>query len=259
MLIPGLVSITYRQLNPEQILQRAVHAGLKVIEWGGDIHVPHGNLEQADAVCELTTEYEMRCAAYGSYLRLGAEDEPETLHKKVINTAARLGADSVRVWAGQSGSMETLPQQYDRIVLEARQLAERAAGHQIDLVFEYHANTLTDTAESAKRLHEDVGADNVFLGWQPPNHMNFYDRLTNLEAVIDRVADVHVFNWTLNDQGRIVRHPLSDAADDWAAYFERLAKSDRDHRVLLEFVPDDDPELLDREADTLLSIIDRVG
>ncbi len=39
----GLVSVTFRQLSPEEIVRVAREAGLTVIEWGGDVHVPPGD------------------------------------------------------------------------------------------------------------------------------------------------------------------------------------------------------------------------
>ena len=35
MLIPGLVSITFRPLSPREIVDLVAEAGLKAIEWGG--------------------------------------------------------------------------------------------------------------------------------------------------------------------------------------------------------------------------------
>ena len=50
----GLVSISFRDFSPEKIVKMCAKAGLDGIEWGGDIHVPHGNLQVAVAVREIT-------------------------------------------------------------------------------------------------------------------------------------------------------------------------------------------------------------
>ena len=70
MLIPGLVSVTFRQLAPREIVQLAAAAGLRGIEWGGDIHVPHGDLQAARAVRDITAAAGLQVLAYGSYFRL---------------------------------------------------------------------------------------------------------------------------------------------------------------------------------------------
>jgi hypothetical protein len=44
MIQTGLVSITFRQLSPPAIIDLVRQAGLEGIEWGGDVHVPHGDL-----------------------------------------------------------------------------------------------------------------------------------------------------------------------------------------------------------------------
>ena len=65
----GLVSVTFRSLTWRQTLELARQAGLTAIEWGGDIHVPHGALTHARQVGAATCQAGLRVAAYGSYYR----------------------------------------------------------------------------------------------------------------------------------------------------------------------------------------------
>ena len=44
----GLLSVTFRHLPFERIIELAAEAGLDGIEWGGDVHVPPGDLKQAE-------------------------------------------------------------------------------------------------------------------------------------------------------------------------------------------------------------------
>src|SRR5687768_14765950 len=62
---PGLVSVTFRKLSPAEVVRVAVDAGLTSIEWGGDIHVPHGDLARAKEVAAMTTEAGLSASAYG--------------------------------------------------------------------------------------------------------------------------------------------------------------------------------------------------
>ena len=71
MLIPGLVSITFRSLAPEEIIRLAAQADVQSIEWGGDIHVPAGEVDRAREVGRWTREAGLMVSAYGSYYRLG--------------------------------------------------------------------------------------------------------------------------------------------------------------------------------------------
>ena len=53
-ILPGLVSITFRALAPREIVDLAARARLAGIEWGGDIHVPHGDLQRAGEAGRMT-------------------------------------------------------------------------------------------------------------------------------------------------------------------------------------------------------------
>lgn len=44
-----LTSVTFRRMKPEEILRVAARAGIEGIEWGGDVHVPAGDLAAAAA------------------------------------------------------------------------------------------------------------------------------------------------------------------------------------------------------------------
>ena len=73
MLCGGLVSITFRRLSPREIVKLVKKSGLEGIEWGGDVHVPHGDLSVAREVATMTQEEGLVVAAYGSYYRVGCE------------------------------------------------------------------------------------------------------------------------------------------------------------------------------------------
>ena len=48
-----LTSVTFRRMKPEEILRVAARAGIEGIEWGGDVHVPAGDLAAARRVRAL--------------------------------------------------------------------------------------------------------------------------------------------------------------------------------------------------------------
>ena len=53
---PGLVSVTFRKLLPHEIIDLVVKSGLSGIEWGGDVHVPHGEADTARMVKRMTLD-----------------------------------------------------------------------------------------------------------------------------------------------------------------------------------------------------------
>ncbi|MHC4505194.1 MAG: sugar phosphate isomerase/epimerase family protein, partial [Planctomycetota bacterium] len=104
MIRSGLTSITFRKLSPEEIVRLTAEAGLDGIEWGGDVHVPPGEVDTARRVASMTSEAGLAVSSYGSYYRVG-HDEPG-LFAPVLETAIALGAPIIRVWAGRVASRE---------------------------------------------------------------------------------------------------------------------------------------------------------
>ncbi|MEM7682094.1 MAG: TIM barrel protein [Planctomycetota bacterium] len=254
-LTPGLVSVTLDALAPSRVIHLAVEAGLEAIEWSARRHVPHGDTAEAARVGERTRHAGLSLGNYGSYLRLGEPDADAAAIRQVIETAHQLGAPGVRVWAGARPSAHASPAYRSGVTDGLDACTERAAERGLDVVIEYHADTLTDDPASALELVQASRASNVRLGWQPPNADAFAGRLASLDAVAAVSADVHVFHWSLDGRGEVVRHALSQGTEDWVRYFARIRSLPADRRVLLEFVPGDDPALLQREAHVLRDLL----
>src|SRR5215207_8574190 len=106
--IPGLVSVTFRNLEPDRVVEVMRRAGLVTVEWGGDVHVPPGDLENARRVGKLTSNADLSVTAYGSYFRVGDDDRAR--FGEVLETALELGAPAIRIWAGRRGSAGADPQ-----------------------------------------------------------------------------------------------------------------------------------------------------
>ena len=62
----GLVSITFRKKSPEEVVALVCDAGLDAIEWGGDIHAPHGDLAKAREIREMCDSRGIAIPSYGS-------------------------------------------------------------------------------------------------------------------------------------------------------------------------------------------------
>lgn len=242
MILPGLVSITFRQLAPREIVALAATAQLRAIEWGGDVHVPHGDTRAAREVRQLTEQAGLQVAAYGSYFRF----RPGEAFEPVLETAVALGAPLVRVWAGERPSAEAGASYREALATEARRLAELAASAGIDLAYEFHGGSLTDTLPSALELLGS--AQPMKTLWQPPHDISDDQRIEGLQAVLPWLANIHVFTWR---GPRRERRPLAEGAALWRRAFDLLAATGRDHAALLEFVADDDPRQLARDAATL--------
>ncbi len=247
MLSAGLVSVTFRKLAPEQIIELVARAGLAGIEWGGDVHVPHGEVETAAKVGEATVAAELAVAAYGSYYRVGAETH-DVAFDGVLATAVALGAPAIRVWAGPRGSAGVDEMHWAAVADDSRRIGEMAGANGIKVAYEFHGGTLTDTNASAMRLLAEVDHPNVYAYWQPRGKTTHADCLAGIDAVADRLLAVHAFTWRRPDG---VRLSLADGAADWSEYLSKIAAANPDAAVLLEFVAGDDPEQFLVDAETL--------
>ena len=125
MIRSALVSITFRKLSPAEIIGLVKQAGLDGIEWGGDVHVPHGDVARAGEVRRMTEDAGLQVSAYGSYYRVGHE-EPCPF-EQIVETAVALGAPDIRVWAGKQGS-EASDAAYRNLVVDtSRRIADLGA------------------------------------------------------------------------------------------------------------------------------------
>jgi Sugar phosphate isomerases/epimerases len=197
MIHTALVSITFRKLSPKEIITLVAKAGLNGIEWGGDIHVPHGNIERAKEVYRMTADAGLKVAAYGSYYHVGCEEQDGISFGEVLDTALELKAPTIRVWAGNRSSREADEARWMKVVDDAYRISEISKGSGITISFEYHGNTLTDTGESALRLMKSVGRDNVASYWQPPVGLDFESQIKGLKQILPWLGNIHVFWWSL--------------------------------------------------------------
>ena len=261
--VPGLVSVTFRQLAPADIAKLAADTGLRAVEWGGDVHVPVGDLRTAERVRALCADHGLAVASYGSYFRPGSDAAPD--FAPVVETAAALDAPSIRVWAGRVGSREATERQRADVVDGLAQAVTHAAEHDVRVALEFHPGTLTDTVESTLALLDEVrvlvgpSGSAVWTYWQPgrgtPTPAEACDEV---RALGRRLTTIHVFSWSADG----ARLPLAGRADLWQGVLAELrdgpeAETRTDAEAgtrfaLLEFVRDDDPETFRQDAETLL-------
>jgi 3-dehydroshikimate dehydratase len=247
---PGLCSVTFRALAPERIVELAADAGLEAIEWGGDVHVPAGDVVRAGKVALLTADAGLAVASYGSYFRAGA-DEPLT---PVLDSAEALGADRVRIWAGTIGSDAATASDWSGTVDRLQAAAVEAESRGISLALEFHSGTLADTAPTTLRLLDEVGSPALSTYWQPTVGATVDTVLEEYRALVADTSAAHVFSWWPQDE----RLPLRARDALWTRFFAEAGAAAAPPRdALLEFVPGDDPALLTREAAALRDYLER--
>jgi sugar phosphate isomerase/epimerase len=251
----GLCSVTFRDRSVGEVVELAAGCGLAVIEWGGDVHVPAGDLTAAAAAGEATRSAGLRVCSYGSYLfcDAGVHDALPA----VLDTAEALEAPLVRVWAPYGVEPGAPAGELAAAVSSLEVVAARAADRGLGVYLEFHAGTLTATASSAVALVEAVAAPNLWCAWQPPywGPRTPAEERADLEALGRHLGPLHVYAWSPDGE----RHPLADEVDRWA---QRLAVAAGSggftglRPALLEFVAGDDPDRLAADAAALIRLIE---
>lgn len=251
---PGLVTVTFRQLSPENIVAVAKSSGLQVLEWGGDVHVPAGDTKRAREVASLTRAAGLETICYGSYYRAGHEgDGGMPAFADVLETAVALGAPCIRVWAGMRGSDAADEAYFRHVCADANRIAGLARSRGVRIAFEFHDGTLHDNAESAARFLGTLPHQNVFSLWQPLVSLDAEQRDRSMRVVLPRLAHVHAFHWLPGDP--IDRRPMSEGENDWRAWLETMREAGCKADVLLEFVRGDAQEALAEDAFVLRSLM----
>jgi sugar phosphate isomerase/epimerase len=243
-----------RNLLPEDVISLAKRAGLHGIEWGADVHVPPGDVKNAFSVGESTRKSGLSCACYGSYCKMTDEERADGVFESVVNAAKSLGAPLIRVWAGNRGSKDSDKSYFSEISENASRIGDLAEKHGIRIAFEHHGGTLTDDAAYEARLLQAINHPNIGALWQPPVHLSATERLEGLKLISPWLSNIHAFSW----QG-YERLPLSDNEEEWLSYLSHASSTPGERYVLLEFVKDDDPQQLLRDADVLLGWLRRTA
>mgnify|MGYP005747899869 CR=1 FL=1 len=242
-MIPGLVSVSFRTLSVKEVLQLCQKARLKAIEWGGDVHVPAGEVEMAKKVLAMSLDSGITVVSYGSYYRLGQSIDE---FKKNLETAMELEAPVLRVWAGNKGSKQCSSEERTAWVEQLAKVSEMGRQAGIIVAPEFHIHTLTDTLWSVKQLLRELPEQKFY--WQPRWDWPEEIQLDVLELIGPRLTYMHTFTWRI-ENGKEIRLPLAKGEKLWK---QALRRGMTDY-ALLEFVRNDDPSMLLEDAETLRS------
>lgn len=252
MIKTGLVSVSFRKFSPEKIVEMVKKSGLDAIEWGGDIHVPHGDKKIALDVKKMTKDAGLEIAAYGSYYRVGCEEKYNLTFDKVLESAVALEAPVIRVWAGDLASANVDPSVRENLIKETGRIAKAASEYGIDIAYEFHANTLTDTIDSAMDLMDRRLGENILSYWQPPIGTTTCEQLDMLDRIAPYCSNIHVYHWVDRE-----RRALQDGLEGWFKLADKIAKIPNDRYAMIEFVKNDTEEQFYEDANALKKIFIR--
>lgn len=254
MIRTGMTSITFRKLSVKDVVELVAEAGLSSIEWGGDVHVPHGDARAAEEAKKLTLDHGLVVSSYGSYYRLAESEKQGLAFGAVLDSALTLGVDCVRVWAGGKGSSDADDDYWREVADDASRIDEMASKSGVSIAYEYHGGTLTDTVDAAEKLLNMTDSKTIGTYWQPVFGLPHQERMEHLTRMMPWLRNLHVFKWLIDDNG-VTRLPLEQGRSEWADYIRIAAECSGDRYAILEFVRDDDPEQLKLDARVLKDIL----
>lgn len=240
----GLVSVSFRQHTPREILEAAKSAGLSCIEWGSDVHAPWRDVERLHEIAQMQKEYGIDCSSYGTYFRIGETPIEELEH--YIAAAKVLGTDILRLWCGTKSSNKFSEQEKQDFTSICKKAAEIAEKEGVTLCMECHKDTFTESLESALALMREVNSPCFGMYWQPFQWQTLEENLTYAQAIAPYARHIHVFQWKEK-----LRFSLNDGVEEWQGY---LSKFTTPRTLLLEFMPDNELSSLPTEAKALRKI-----
>ncbi|MBK1875338.1 sugar phosphate isomerase/epimerase family protein [Pelagicoccus mobilis] len=256
-------SVTLRSSAPEEVVETLLAHGISAVEWVGNEHVPPGDLKRARSVRELCESSGLICASYGSYYPCDEEAGGSGQFSwnrgadPVLETARTLGVSSIRVWAGRQASALASIEYRDEVRRCLSSFCDKAADFGMTVHLEFHRNTLADTADSTVELIEELGRRNLYSYWQPRHGVDLAGNLEDISILGDRISNVHVFHWLLQEDGFSVdRRPLSEGRERWAAYIQKLRTLAGDRYAMLEFVLGDCLEQFSEDTSVLKGLLE---
>jgi len=244
----GLVSVSFRQHSPKEILEAAKAAGLSCIEWGSDVHAPCDDTARLMEIAELQKERGIVCSSYGTYFCL-TETPIEEL-ESYIQAAKILGTNVLRLWCGRKSGKDMADAEKNDLFEVCKRAAEIAKAADVTLCMECHKKTFTENPDDAVRLMEAIHSPHFRTYWQPFQWQEPRENVINATKIANFAEHIHVFNW--KGERKL---PLADAVGEWREYIKAFSVP---RTLLLEFMPEGTLEELTCEADALRSIIGEI-
>ena len=241
----GLVSISFSDKTPKEILIAMKNAGLSYIEWGSDVHAPKDDVEKINEIVKLQEEYGIECCSYGTYFKLG--ETPIEELEGYIEAAKLLGTDILRLWCGSKNRHNLTDEEREKLFSECKKATNIAQKNNVVLCLECHNNTYTEDLNGALEIMEHVNSPFFCMYWQPNQFREFNENMEYAEKIAPYTKHIHVFKW----RGQ-KKFSLYEGVQEWKAFLSFFGD---DSALLLEFMPDNKIESLNTEADALREIV----
>ncbi len=172
-----LYSLVLKDFSPEEVVEVAAGIGYEAIEWRGrEPHLgPETGLERAAEIAQICRERGLAIASLATYaggFSTKSDEECErelSALRKFFSLAEAMGCDLVRVNPGGPSPREASEEHWRRATEWVRRAADAAGEWGLRLTMEIHHGALVEDANSALRLLELIGRENVGVTFDPGN------------------------------------------------------------------------------------------
>jgi 3-dehydroshikimate dehydratase len=250
----ALCTIAFKDLSIEAVLDLASAAGFDGVEpWGRPPHIPHPyDSERMRRIAESVQARGLVVSQYGSYANPLSDAFTQEM-EDALRAAADLETDTIRVWAGRTGSEDAADEDWASAIVGFQVFADRASEKGVRLVLEMHNGYLSDSADGSLRLVAGVDRENFRLNYQP-NYAHDADRaMAEAEKAAPYVSAVHAQNYL--NPGSNERSLVSGGFVDYPAVLGLLKRAGFDGFLEVEFVRNEAPdEALKSDAEYLRSL-----
>lgn len=253
MLLSGLTSDTFQELQPRKIVDLCQAAKLDGVEWDESPHVPVGNISAATEARAATESAGLVVISYGSDRPVGADESLDL--EELVATATALGAGAVRVRVGSNDDDRSTSEQWKTATTALSNCVRLAEQQGLLVAIGLRNDSLARTGGEAKRLMEGAEAETAHVFWSPVAGGEISPNVADLDAVRDSVLGVHCSGVDV-ENGLTM---LSEATDRWARYLSVLAEVDDDHWLCLRGVENCSTDNFYRDAQTLRRFASRYG
>jgi sugar phosphate isomerase/epimerase len=250
MIRAALASAALPGEPPETVLQTALGAGFKGVEWFADGFLELGDKEAAGGLMMQTLRAGLCSVSYASSFRFGIHDHGSFI--KVLDTAAALHVPLVRVWTGPpgvgTGSVDAEGRADREFADEILRLADKAGELGISLCLGFAKGSMLHSYDSAVRLFSSLDHPFVKLVWELLAGSSFDTAREAFSSLSGRIG--LVLARSTSDQAG--REGLAAHAEDWLeyldAYDEQGGSPDMVRHVLVQSIRDGNTTMLAEDA-----------
>jgi sugar phosphate isomerase/epimerase len=234
----GLCTISQKEKDPIEVIKLASRAGYDGVEIWGKGHLPSGDPDKCTQLRSTAQDAGLEIPVYGSYLRPGTADfSKEWMHHE-LTVCQGLGADLLRVWAGDVEFGDHTASQWRNVREDLQTITDAAADHDLAVTVEKHGGTLTNTKDGVKRLLTSIDGP-CGLNWQPLFNLSAPELVDEVYELRHLINNVHF--QAVPERGIQQRCALAQSYFDIPRCIDIITDSGFDGYLEVEFVSSEQP------------------